>query len=98
MRNHGNQKQSGCYLPGVCFNGVFPTSAGSLPEIQQNENGALQQKFLGEAKKHTRTNMAATLVKCLFLEEILEDSDEGETDDDDKTAANVVILSSLPFV
>jgi hypothetical protein len=42
--------------------------------------------------------MAATLVKCLFLEEILEDSDEGETDDDDKTAANVVILSSLPFV
>ena len=42
MRNHGNQKQSGCYLPGVCFYGVFPTSAGSLPEIQQNENGALQ--------------------------------------------------------
>jgi hypothetical protein len=29
---------------------------------------------------------------------ILEESDEGETDDDDKTAANVVILSSLPFV
>jgi hypothetical protein len=42
--------------------------------------------------------MAATLVKCLFLEEILEESDEGETDDYDKTAANVVILSSLPFV
>jgi hypothetical protein len=42
--------------------------------------------------------MAATLVKCLLLEEILEESDEGETDDDDKTAPNVVILSSLPFV
>jgi hypothetical protein len=28
--------------------------------------------------------MAATLVKCLLLEEILEESDEGETDDDDK--------------
>jgi len=42
--------------------------------------------------------MAATLVKCLMLEEILEESDKGETDDDDKTAANVVILSSLPFV
>ena len=42
--------------------------------------------------------MAATLVKCLMLEEILEESDEGETDDDDKTAANVVILSSLTFV
>ena len=42
--------------------------------------------------------MAATLVKCLLLEEILEESDEGETDDDDKTAANVVIWSSVPFV
>lgn len=36
--------------------------------------------------------MAATLVKCLMLEEILEESDEGETDDDDKTAANVVFF------
>jgi len=33
-----------------------------------------------------------------LLEEILEESDEGETDDDDKTAVNVVILSGLPFV
>lgn len=36
--------------------------------------------------------MAATLVKCLMLEEILEESDEGETDDDDKTAANVFFI------
>ena len=30
--------------------------------------------------------MAATLAKCLMLEKILEESDEGETDDDDKTS------------
>ena len=41
--------------------------------------------------------MAATLVKCLMLEEIVEESDKGETNDDNKTATNVVILSSLPF-